>query len=61
MDPIYAKLISAKQYRQTVTIDFDMGEVTLTADQALEAYGYIAPGEGFEIMSVQSDDSRVIY
>ena len=37
-------------------IDLDMGEVTMTISEALEAYTHMAPGEGFEVLAVYFKD-----
>lgn len=37
---------------ESVTIDTDMGEVTVTPKEAQEMWDSLAPGEGFEVMSI---------
>lgn len=53
----YEKMLDAKEHGEHVIIDMDPGMFRMTADQALEAFENIAPGEGFVWINTASPEA----
>ena len=53
----HAKIVSAQEHGEHVIIDMDPGMFRMTAEQALEAFENIAPGEGFVWIDAASPEA----
>ena len=53
----YEKMLDAKEHGEHVIIDMNEGTFRMTAEQALEAFENIAPGEGFVWINAASPEA----
>ena len=54
---VHSKLLGAQARGEHVIIDMDPGMFRMTAEQALEAFEHIAPGEGFVWINAASPEA----